>query len=577
MFTGIITDVCIIYDITDNNSIREICIQINNKEFIKDKEIGGSIAINGVCLTIVKIEDDKLWFQVMKKTLERTNLYLLEKQNYINVEGAMKRESYIDGHFVSGHVDGTVIVTKINKNSDNSVFVHMKINKVDNFELNWMVYRGSITINGVSLTIAELSDDEFIISLIPFTISNTIFKNVKINDILNVEFDQNLKKSDISTHITTNELIGRKIISHNHAMKLAIKIGELGRNTAPPNPWVGCIIVKNNIILGAGYHKKAGENHAEVNAINNAKDNNYELEGSTMYVTLEPCNHYGKTPPCTNLILDNKISEVYVGIKDPDIKVSGLGIKRLLDSNIKVETDIESDRINESLEPYIYNRLSKKPYIILKMAISLDGKLAAKNGTSKWISCDKSREDVHILRSQCQGILVGVKTCLLDNPTLNVRLDNYKETNPIRIVLDSYGKLIDKNLNIFNQKISKTIIFTSINCDIETIKLWESLDITYYIIDNYDNGKLDIDKIHYKLGSLGIMQLLVEGGSDIFTNYIEQNKYNKIVLYQGAAIIGNNGISFFNKILGEDIENKLILKLESTEKIGICNKIIYKK
>jgi len=583
MFTGIITEIGILYDIVNISSIREICIEITNKEFIKSKEIGGSIAINGVCLTIVKIEYNKLWFQVMKKTLERTNLHLLKKKHYVNIEGAMKKDSYIDGHIVSGHIDGTVIVTKINKNLDNSMFIYMKIKDVDSFDFNWIVERGSITLNGVSLTVAELYEDEFMVSLIPYTIENTLFKDIKINNILNVEFDQNLKISNISRNIVTQELIGRRIISHSHAMKLAIEIGELGKIGAPPNPWVGCIIVKHEKIIGVGYHKRCGEAHAEVNAIKNVKENaikdnnENELYGSTMYVTLEPCNHFGRTPPCCNMIIDNKISEVYIAVKDPDPQVSGSGIKCLLDNNINVITGIETELASKSLEPYIYNRITKKPYIILKMAISLDGKMAANNGTSKWISCDKSREDVHRLRSDAQGILVGVNTCLNDNPRLNVRLENYKGNQPIRIVLDSYGKLIDKTLNILDQKISKTIIFTSRQCNMETIKLWEKLNIQYYIIKKDQNNKLDIDSVHNKLGELGIMQVIVEGGSEIFTNYIEENKYNKIVLYQGATIIGSNGLSLFNKILGDDIENKLILKLESTEKIGKCNKIIYYK
>jgi len=577
MFTGIITAIGKITNIQNADLITEICIEIDNNEFIKSKEIGGSIAVNGVCLTIVMIEYNKVWFQVMKKTLERTNLHLLKKKNYVNIEGAMKIDSNIDGHIVLGHVDGTVIVTKINKNLDKSIFVYMKIHNVDNFDLNWIVDRGSITINGTSLTIAELYDNEFMVSLIPYTIENTILKDILVNDILNVEFDQNLKLSNISRNIVTQDLIGTRIISHSHAMKFAIKIGELGRNMAPPNPWVGCIIVKNGIILAAGYHKRCGEAHAEVNAIENAKENNNEQElyGSTMYVTLEPCNHFGRTPPCCNAILDNNIAEVYIGIKDPDPQVSGSGIRRLLDNNINVITGIERELASKSLEPYIYNRLTKLPYIILKMAISLDGKIAANNGTSKWISCDKSREDVHRLRSEAQGILVGINTCLKDNPRLNVRLDNYNGNQPIRIVLDSYGKLIDKTLNILDQEISKTIIFTSNECALETINLWKKMDIKYYIIKKDQNGKLDIDSIHNKLGELGIMQIIVEGGSEIFTNYIEQNKYNKIVLYQGATIIGSNGLSFFNTNLGDDIENRVKFQLESTEKIGICNKIIY--
>jgi diaminohydroxyphosphoribosylaminopyrimidine deaminase/5-amino-6-(5-phosphoribosylamino)uracil reductase len=588
MFTGIITTIGKIYSKTDYiiNSITEICIEIFCAEFLIDKEIGGSIAINGVCLTIVKFEKDKVWFQVMKQTLERTNLNSLINGDRVNIEGAMANKSFIDGHIVSGHIDGTATITKIVRNTDESVLVYIKIWNVDNFLKEWLVSRGSICINGTSLTLAEVYDDEFVVSLIPYTIANTIFQYVKVNDIVNIEFDQMLKRETVSNKITRgnlNTFIGTKIISHSHAMKLAIEIGEIGRIGAPPNPWVGCIIVKNDKIIGLGYHTKAGNDHAEIEAIKSVKsrddsdkaDRANKLEGSTMYVSLEPCNHHGKTPPCCKAIIENKIKNVYISVKDPDNNVNGNGIKYLQDNGLTVHTDIENERGIQSLKSYLYNREEKKPYVILKAAISIDCKIAAKNGTSKWISCDKSREDVHILRSQCQGILIGINTCLKDNPRLNVRSENYTGNQPIRIVLDSYGKLKDRTLNIFDHAISKTIIFTSNNCSNQTKALWKDMKIDYYIIENCKNGKLDIDQLHYKLASLGIMQLLVEGGSEILTNYIIQRKFNELILYQGATLIGDNGICLFNNNVGEDITAKLVLKLESTERMGLCNKIIY--
>lgn len=583
MFTGIITHIGNVINIINykpnKDNITFLWIEIPDKNFIEKKKIGDSISVNGVCLTIIEFlifNKNIISFQVMNKTLERTNLSLLKINDYVNIEGAMNISNFtINGHIVTGHVDGTCKVTRILKNQDSSINIYVKINNVDNFQHNWIVYRGSIALSGISLTVAELYDDELMVSIIPYTYNHTILKHICVDDILNIEFDQQIKNNIIQ--IDNNNLIGNRIISHDHAMNLAIKVGELGRVTAPPNPWVGCIIVNNEIIIGVGYHIKAGQPHAEVNAINDAIKNGYSLNNSTMYVTLEPCSHYGKTPPCCNLLYDHQISNVYIALKDPDIRVRGNGIKYLEDKKINVVTNMVHDKAYLSLQPYLFNRRNNRPYIILKIASSLDGKIAASDKSSNWITCEESRKDVHKIRSESQAILIGINTCLNDNPKLNVRLDNYIHNHPIRIVLDTNGRLNNKNLNILNQEISKTIIFTSNNCNKETIKLWNSLSIQYYLVNvsSYSSNKLDLEKICVKLGELGIIQLIVEGGCEIFSNFIKCKLFNEIILYQGPLLIGSNGISFFETVIGDNINDKIILKLRDTYRVGLCTKNIY--
>ena len=580
MFTGIITRIGIIKLVEFINNIIQFGVEINDAKFINSAVIGASIAINGVCLTIVEIDqcNNMLYFQIMEKTLERSNLSLLKINNHVNIEAAMTNNSKIDGHIVSGHVDGIGNITKIYTNPDGSTIICIKVNKVDNFSKDWIIYRGSITINGVSLTVAELYDDEFSVSLIPYTFSHTIFKNANVGSIVNLEFDQALKQKSVSicSSAQYNDLIGTTILSHEHAMKVAIKVGELGRITAPPNPWVGCIIVKDGKIIGTGYHHMAGKPHAEVNAINNAIENGYILEGASLYVTLEPCSHYGRTPPCCEFISHHNISEVYIAVEDPDIKVSGKGTQYLRDHNINVVIGVAKELASKSLKPYLYHRAHNKPYTILKMATSIDGKIAAADKSSNWITCEESRKDVHKLRSQSQAILVGINTCLIDNPMLNVRLDDYNGPHPCRVVLDTHGKLNDETLNIMKQNISKTIVFTSGMCVKKTIELWRELGISYYIVPLNKCGEgLCFESMLLKLGELGFIQLLVEGGSMICSNIIKNNLFNELIIYQGSCFIGKNGVDLFGTILGHKIEHKIHMMLRNVLRIDTDIKKVY--
>ncbi len=239
-------------------------------------------------------------------------------------------------------------------------------------------------------------------------------------------------------------------------IQLTIEIAKKGEGSVSPNPLVGCVITKNNRIIGAGYHEKYGEAHAEINAINSCAES---LEGSTLYVNLEPCSHFGKTPPCVDRIIKEKIKRVVIGTLDINPLVSGNGVKALKKAGIEVKVGIlekECIELNKFFFKYITEKL---PYVTLKAAQTLDGMIADKNNYSEWISSSESRKYVHWLRSRYDAVLIGSETARKDNPKLTVRM--VEGRNPFRVVLDSNLKLKSKSKSFKNNSDNKTIVVTS--------------------------------------------------------------------------------------------------------------------
>ena len=315
-------------------------------------------------------------------------------------------------------------------------------------------------------------------------------------------------------------------------MSLALNEAKKGLGYTSPNPMVGAIIVKNNKILSRGYHKQIGKEHAEINAIN--KLNKNKLNGSILYVNLEPCSHYGKTPPCTDTIIKSGIKKVVISNKDTDKRVNG--IKILKKSGIHVKKGIiekEAQKINSL---YFFNKKHNRPYIVLKAALSLDGRIATIRGDSKWISNKKSREIVHKLRLRLKAIAVGKNTIINDQPKLNCRLKNY-ENKPV-------DKLIFSNKNIDLKSIAsnpgKTFI---INKKISSNK------------ENFINfcNENEIDSI------------LVEGGGKVYTWFLENNLVDRIFLFYKPSFIGNDGIPVFTKQGTEFIKKLTEFKIIRTE------------
>ena len=332
--------------------------------------------------------------------------------------------------------------------------------------------------------------------------------------------------------------------SHRNYMLRAIELAKKGIGATNPNPLVGAVIVKDGKILSEDYHHRYGDFHAERNAILNCK---HDMHESTIYITLEPCCHHGKTPPCTDIILESGISTVYIGSRDPNPLVSGKGAKILRQHGLTVIEDFcreECDEINPVFFHYITN---KTPYVALKYAMTMDGKLATYTKASKWITNEAARKHVHKLRNQYSGILTGIGTILSDDPMMNCRLENGR--NPIRIVCDT-NLQIPLTCNFCKTaRQCQTIVAYSKGTK-EKRKQLEELGITCLFIPE-KNGHLDLNELMLALGKLSIDSILLEGGQTLNYACLEAGIVNYVYAYIGAKLFG--GTSALTPIGGQGV------------------------
>jgi diaminohydroxyphosphoribosylaminopyrimidine deaminase/5-amino-6-(5-phosphoribosylamino)uracil reductase len=347
-------------------------------------------------------------------------------------------------------------------------------------------------------------------------------------------------------------------------IQLTIEIAKKGEGSVSPNPLVGCVITKNNRIIGAGYHEKYGEGHAEINAINSSAES---LEGSILYVNLEPCSHHGKTPPCVDRIIKEKIKRVVIGTLDINPLVSGNGVKALKKAGIEVKVGVlekECIELNKSFFKFITNNL---PYVTVKAAQTLDGMIADKNNYSEWISSSESRKYVHWLRSRYDAVLIGSETARKDNPKLTVRM--VEGRNPFRVVLDSSLKLkIDLNLFKINSD-NKTIVIASEKSKSKSNKInrLEKIGVRVLFVKEDDDGRLVLKSILKELAKLQIISLLVEGGSKIYSAFLKQNLYDDIYLFVSPKILGS-GLKTFSEIESKKLGDAAKLSINHIQKIG---------
>lgn len=311
-------------------------------------------------------------------------------------------------------------------------------------------------------------------------------------------------------------------------MSRALQLASLGRSAAHPNPMVGAVIVSDGTIIGEGYHEKFGEAHAEVNAINSVKDKS-QLKKSKIYVTLEPCAHYGKTPPCADLIIKTGIPEVIIGTVDPFSDVNGRGITKMKDAGLKVKTGILEDECKELNKKFFTAHIKRRPYITLKCATSKDGFTAInENGEIKGyrFSTPVTEILVHKLRSEYDAIMVGSRTVVIDNPLLSTR--NYPGRNPVKIILDGKN-IIPSDSNIFLG--GKVFYFTHKYRN----------DIPEVVNQIFDTDIHNLDMIMKKLYSLGITSVLVEGGSTLLNQLLKQGLYDDIRIETTDIELGKSG------------------------------------
>lgn len=300
-------------------------------------------------------------------------------------------------------------------------------------------------------------------------------------------------------------------------MRLAMQLAGNAIGRTSPNPLVGAVIVKDNRVVGCGWHRKAGTPHAEVHALNQAGE---LAQGADVYVTLEPCAHYGKTPPCAKALVEAKVKNVYGGLLDVNPKVAGKGFKILEDAGIHVEYGFLQDELRKQNEVFFKWIEHKKPFVVLKAAMTLDGKIATATGQSKWITNETSRAYGYKLRDIYDGIMVGINTVIEDNPMLTARVDGGK--NPIRIVVDSNLK-IDINANVVQDKSAKTIVATTDKADKDKILKLQAQNVDVIVVDKDENDKVDIEKLLNILGQQNICSILVEGGATLSGSFVAKN------------------------------------------------------
>lgn len=344
-------------------------------------------------------------------------------------------------------------------------------------------------------------------------------------------------------------------------MQLALQNAQAMKGQTDPNPLVGSVIVNENRIVGVGAHMKAGEPHAEIHALRMAGDH---AKGGTIYVTLEPCSHHGRTGPCAVAIVEAGIKKVVIATLDPNPVVSGNGVKILEDAGIEVITGVreqESRQMNEVFNKFI---VEKKPFVTLKAGITLDGKIATHTNSSKWITSEQARQDVHQLRSENMAILVGVNTVIHDNPELTSRIPNGR--NPIRVILDSTLKIPLESKVVTDQQ-AETWIFTSENYDQEKRSILEERGISVFATSG--SSKVDAADVMKILGEKLVSSVLIEGGGTINGSLLENKLIDKVVLYIAPKLVGGQHAPTFLEGTGiEKMSDAVELSNVAVTKIG---------
>ncbi len=345
-------------------------------------------------------------------------------------------------------------------------------------------------------------------------------------------------------------------------MREALRLAHKGLGRVSPNPMVGALVVKEKKIIGRGYHRDFGGPHAEVNALENVKE---ASRGAILYVTLEPCVHYGKTPPCVDLIIEKKIGRVVVGTIDPNPVVRGKGIQRLREHGIQVDVGVLERRCQELNEFYFKYQREGIPFVTLKMAQSLDGRIATVTGDSQWISSPESLKLAHRWRTSYDAAMVGIDTVLSDNPNLTVRLVRGK--NPLRLVMDSTLRIPLESRVLSDGHASQTIVLTTDHADSARIREIEELGARVLSVRANPEGRIDLDAALRKLGKESITSVLVEGGARLGTSFLKAGLVDKLLVVIGPKIIGK-GIEGVGDLGIADLSQALQLSIEKTRRVG---------
>ncbi|MBS9777153.1 MAG: bifunctional diaminohydroxyphosphoribosylaminopyrimidine deaminase/5-amino-6-(5-phosphoribosylamino)uracil reductase RibD [Gammaproteobacteria bacterium] len=356
-------------------------------------------------------------------------------------------------------------------------------------------------------------------------------------------------------------------------MQRAIELASRGSQTTTPNPNVGCVLVKDGTIIGEGFHQRAGDTHAEINALQHAKSNGHDVTGTTAYVTLEPCSHFGKTPPCADALIKAKIAEVFIGSRDPNPEVCGRGVEKLRDAGILVTEDILRNECDELNLGFFKRMTTGMPWVSAKLGMSLDAKIATASGESKWITGEQSRADVQYLRSKSCAILTSSATVTADNPSLNVRLENTSR-QPKRAIIDS-NSIVPCDANIFNAT-GDVLVYNSVdNLKNQTHSFKEN---TQFINIERKSNHVNLSKALYNLGSTQECNtVFVEAGGRFVGALLAENLIDELIIYTAPIIIGDGARPAFSFAATKALQDAHRFTCISSERIGNDIKTIYRK
>lgn len=320
-------------------------------------------------------------------------------------------------------------------------------------------------------------------------------------------------------------------------MARAVALAERGRRTAPPNPWVGCVVVRAGRPVGEGFHRAAGEPHAEAHALRAAGE---AARGATAYVTLEPCSHVGRTPPCADALIAAGVTRVVIALLDPDPRVSGLGAERLRASGLRVDVGAGAAAASAALAPYLHQRRTGRAYCLLKVAASLDGRTAAADGTSHWITGSAARADVHRLRAASQAVVVGAGTALADRPALTARdVEPAVERQPLRVLLDARGR-VPADGPLFDRSLAPTLVLTTDAAPGARCEEWQAAGAEVLNLPAGPSG-VDLEAVLRALARRGVLQALVEGGPLLAGALVRAKLVDRLVVYLGPLLLGSEG------------------------------------
>ena len=321
----------------------------------------------------------------------------------------------------------------------------------------------------------------------------------------------------------------------DEAMERALAVGSTARRRTAPNPWVGCVIARDGEIVGEGASQPPGSAHAEAGALTQAGE---RARGATAYVTLEPCSHHGRTPPCADALIAAGVARVVVALEDPDPRVAGAGLARLRAAGIAVETGLGAEAATRALAPYLHHRRTGRPFVVAKIATSLDGRIAAADGSSRWITSDAARADAHELRADSQAIVVGAGTALADRPSLTVRgVDPGPGHAPLRVVLDGRGRVPAAG-PLFDTASAPTLVITTADAAPGAIDAWRAAGAKVEVVAAAAGNGVDLDEVLALLGREGVLQVLVEGGGTLLGSVLAGDHAQRLVVYIAPLVLG---------------------------------------